>query len=94
MQKCPKCNTWNENCDYCSQCNHVLNYELIRKAEIQKQEREEANKKKDAIDIFLHRMKHSRYILVKGIFYFFYSVWFVFAAIVSFFVALIAAGPG
>lgn len=94
MQKCPHCHTWNENRDYCSQCNYLLNYEISRKLEILKKEEQEANREKDAIDIFIHRMRNSRFILVKTLFYFFYSIWFIFAAIVSFFVALIAAGPG
>jgi Na+/melibiose symporter-like transporter len=94
MQKCPSCHTWNENRDYCSNCNHLLNYEIARKLEIEKKEVQEANREKDAIDNLIHRMKNSRFILVKGIFYFFYSIWFIFAAIVSFFVAIIAAGPG
>jgi len=93
MQKCPSCHTWNENRDYCSNCNHLLNYEIARKLEIEKKEVQEANREKDAIDNLIHRMKNSRFIL-KGIFYFFYSIWFIFAAIVSFFVAIIAAGPG
>ncbi|MFZ9847213.1 MAG: hypothetical protein ACO3EE_03545 [Flavobacteriales bacterium] len=94
MQKCLHCHTWNENRDYCSKCNHALNYEIARKIEIAKKEEQEANREKDALDKFIYRMKNSRFILVKGIFYFFYSIWFIFAAIVSFFVAIIAAGPG
>jgi Na+/melibiose symporter-like transporter len=72
----------------------VLNYEIARKIEVEKKEEQEANREKDALDKFIYRMKNSRFILVKAIFYFFYSIWFIFAAIVSFFVAIIAAGPG
>ena len=92
-QKCPHCHTWNDDRDYCSQCHYVLNYEVQRKLEVGKKE-EEHQQKKDKVDLFLDRMKTSRYAVVRGLYFLFYWVWLIYAAIVSFFIALIAAGPG
>lgn len=91
---CKKCNNWSTNQDFCPYCGNLLNHQTIRNLEIKKKEELAANREKDAIDLFIFRMRNSRFIVVKGIFYFFYSIWFIFAAIVSFFVAIIAAGPG
>ena len=62
--------------------------------EVENQEKQHLNREKDTVDVFLHNMKHSRFIVVKGLFYLFYSIWFVFTAIVSLGVAIVAAGPG
>ncbi|MCX6181362.1 MAG: hypothetical protein NT150_05510 [Bacteroidetes bacterium] len=93
-KRCPKCHTWNNDRDYCEQCNQLLNHETARKIEVEQQEQQHLNREKDSVDIFLHNMRHSRYIIIRAVFYLFYSVWFVFTAIVSLGVAIVAAGPG
>jgi hypothetical protein len=94
LKLCPKCHTWNDNKDYCEKCDHLLNHEIARKIEVEKQEAKEANRELDAVDLFLHKVKNSRFIIVRGFYYFFYSIWFLFTAIVSLGVAIVAAGPG
>jgi hypothetical protein len=94
LRICAKCHTWNENQDHCTNCGHLLNPDLIRKIELEKKEKLEAGRELDKVDLFLHKVKNSRFILVRVAYYLFYSIWFIFTAIVSFFIAIIAAGPG
>ncbi len=94
LKLCPKCHTWNNDRDYCEKCNHLLNHEIARKIEVEIQEEKEANRELDAVDIFIHKVKNSRFLLVRGVYYLFYSIWFIYTVIVSIGVAIIAAGPG
>ncbi len=36
--KCQKCQTWNEDQDYCTNCNQLLNYEIQREQVREKME--------------------------------------------------------
>ncbi|MFM7022319.1 MAG: hypothetical protein ACKOXB_05025 [Flavobacteriales bacterium] len=93
-KRCPQCNTWNINSDYCEHCGHLLNHEKARKIEVENKEKAYENREKDKIDIFIDKMRYSSFLLVRVVFYIFYSIWFVFTAIVSLGVAIVAAGPG
>ena len=93
-RKCRKCNTWNTDNDFCTNCNAPLSPQEIRKAEVAELERKEADKPKDKVDLFLEKMKDSRYILVRGLYYICFSLWAAFMAVLAFFLWLVAATPG
>lgn len=92
--RCPKCKTWTRDSDYCQNCNEFLDFTKTRDAELEERKQVEAAKPPDKIDVFFHRFKHSRFWPVRAVYYFFYSIWFVLSAIVSFFMLMMAAGPG
>lgn len=86
--------TWNNGSDYCSHCNTLLNSEMIREIENEQKKVALANRPSSKIDIFISEVKNSNNILVKGIYYVFHSIWFVFVSIVTFLMAFVALGPG
>lgn len=92
--KCSQCNTWNIDRDYCEVCNHLLSPKIIREIEVEHKRLEQLNKPKDKIDLWIEKGKNSNNIFVKAIFYFLYSIWVVFFAIVSFLFSFIVLGPG
>lgn len=94
QRKCPKCGTWNRSEDYCTQCGETLNYMLIRKKEDAKRIELLNNRPPDSLDKFLTNFKNSKFLLVRAVYYVLYSVWFLFAVIVSSFLYVVAAGPG
>ncbi len=93
-RKCPDCQTWNETNTHCTNCGYVLDYELRRQQEVKAFEEEQASRPPDKTTVFLDSMKHSRFFPIKAIYYLFYSVWALFAAILSGIMFFIAAGPG
>lgn len=94
QRKCPKCGTWNGSEDNCISCGEVLNYSLIRKKEDTKRIEAFSSRPPDWFDKFLHNFKNSKYILIRAVYYMLYSVWFLFALLVSSFLYMVAAGPG
>jgi Zn ribbon nucleic-acid-binding protein len=93
-KKCPKCNTWNENQEECTNCGHLLNYWKQREVSIAENEKVRAEALNDKLDDFVEAWKNSRWWILKGLYYFFYSIWFSLMAIVSFIVMIVAALPG
>lgn len=94
QRRCPSCRAWNGDEDHCIHCGEVLDPELIR--ENQHAIREERRKKErpSQLDMFVESWKNSRWLLLRGLYWVAYSVWFVIFSIVSFFLVLIAGTPG
>lgn len=93
-RKCLKCNTWNGEEQFCTNCGAAVAPEQILKEEDQKKIEEELAKPKDWLDILIERARGSKYLLVRVGFYMLYSVAFIVAAIGSFFAYLIAWSVG
>ncbi len=93
-RKCPKCHTWNTDNDYCTNCNELLNHQIRLKEAEQARQTEWDNRKLDKIDATIKRMQYSKYAVVRILFYFVYSVWMIIFWISSFFITMIAMGPG
>ena len=91
---CPDCKIFTEDNDYCSQCGKLINLEKIRASELKKRTEEIQNIQPDELDRWIDKFKHSRFILVRMTYTVLHSIWFVFMAIVSFFMFLTAAMPG
>ena len=75
-------------------CNQALNPEIIKQLKHDEREKKDAEKAPDKLDILNEKMKNSEYLLVRIFYRILYSIWATFIAIVSFFMWMIAAGPG
>ncbi len=91
-RKCPACNTWNGEEAHCSNCGEVIDPWLIR--EEKDKDSHHANRPPSLLDQMFDGMKYSKWILVRGLFWIGYSIWFVFFSILSFILAIIAWTPG
>ena len=79
--KCRKCKTWNDGGDYCSNCGAVISMEEEERIEIEIKKEIERNKPKDKFELLVEKYKHHDNLILRGIFYIFYSIYLVFAAI-------------
>ncbi len=92
--KCRKCGTENVNNDYCSKCGAILNVVLQRnlkrekKMEARKTARE--NKKPSRIGVFLDKGRTHSNFVVRSFFNVGYAIWFIVAAAVGIFIAVLA----
>lgn len=94
LKKCPKCETWNEDKEHCTNCGELLDYWKIREQEVAAKDKEFAERPIPKTDQFFIDMKSSRFLLVRMVYYILYSVWAIVMAIVTFFMMMIAYGPG
>lgn len=79
--KCRKCKTWNDGGDYCKKCNAVISMEEEERLDIEVKKEIERNKPKDKIELFIEKYKNHNNLILRGIFYIFYSVYLLFTAI-------------
>lgn len=93
-RKCPKCSTWNGENDYCTNCNHLLNYQM----QLEQEDKARDEKKKqvipDPLEKFFLRWKAHKSLPVRIAYHIFYSIWFAIFAFYSFIMALILFGAG
>lgn len=92
--KCPKCQTWNENLDYCSNCHQLLNYAIQKQQEDSQKQLEALQKPKDRMELYLERIKNSDKAIDKMIYLSLKSTWFLLVAFVSLALAVLVFGPG
>jgi hypothetical protein len=93
-RKCLKCQTWNQDERFCKNCGAALAPEEIIKEEDEKRALIESQKAPDKLDVLLNKAKNSKYMIVRIIYYIFYSVAMVVFAIASFTAYLVAWSPG
>ncbi len=92
-RKCPNCGTWNTDVDHCTNCNTLINLALIEE-KVWEERKEEEEKNKDKIDLFIEKYKKHPNILLRAMFYSVYSVWLIVMGIGSFLAYLIAWTAG
>lgn len=94
QRKCSECGEWNGEEDYCSNCGNLIS--LTKQIEIEHAQKVEQriNKTPDKLDNFIDAFEHSRFFLIRFIYRVLYSVWLGFIAILSFFLYILAWGPG
>ncbi len=92
--KCPKCQTWNENRDYCSQCNHLLNFEIQRTKEAEAKRIAYENRPLDKVDLFFLKIKTSNKLSDKILYWLFQSAWYGVIALATGALLFAALGPG
>ena len=93
-RKCLSCGTWNNDEDYCKNCNNPIKPSLIRDIAYQSQIDAEKNKPKSKFDLFVLATKNHHYLLVRIIYKIVYSISMVFAAIGAFFAWMLAMANG
>ena len=82
--KCKSCKTWNVDVDYCINCNAVISMEEEARLEDEVIAEAIRNKPKSKLDLVIEKYKNHPNIIVKGIFYIFYSVYFIVMSIGAF----------
>jgi methionyl-tRNA synthetase len=93
-RKCSNCGTWNTTEDYCKNCGAAVSPAAVNKEKIRKREEEEANKEPSNFDLFLERMKTSKYLLVRMAYKVMYGITMVAGAIGAFFAWMVAMANG
>lgn len=92
--KCPACQTWNDDRDYCSNCNQVLSHELQREQAREKLKQEEQQRPITQFYNYLNRLKASDSPVDKVKFGILNSAWWIFLLAVTALIALVALAPG
>lgn len=95
--KCPKCNTFNKNNNFCNNCGHLLSQKVIRIRKenqvLQNEIKKEIYKKENPG--FVIRLKNHPFLLYKCIGWVLYSITMVISIIgagLAWFIAMVAAG--
>lgn len=94
QRKCSKCGHWNTDLDYCEKCNNLLNLQLQVEIEQQQKEERRSIQPPDRLDRLFDAFKHSRFLPIRILYHILYSIWLVFIAVLSFFMYILAWGPG
>ncbi len=92
--KCRKCNSWNNGGDYCKNCNAVISMREQERLETKAKQDAEDAKPDDKLDIIIKKYRHHKYFIVRAIFYVFYSIYLIFAAIGAFLAWLLVMSQG
>jgi hypothetical protein len=92
-RKCLNCGTWNGAQHFCTSCHTAISPEAIQKSENAVRAQELLLQKPDKLDLLFDKAKHSRFLLVRILFYILYSVGFIVFAIGAFAAYLIAWYP-
>lgn len=91
-RKCPSCNTWNKNEDYCASCSTLLSPKIIEEKREEEREERRKNIPLTKFDIFLQKWENSKYLILRILYKIVYAISVGFFAIASFF-AWLAASP-
>ena len=91
QRKCPECGTWNKDEENCTECGTLISPILIE--EERERKREKARfRPPTKFDKFIEGWKHSRFFVLKALYYVLYTIGFIVFGIMSFF-AWLAATP-
>lgn len=93
-RKCPSCNQWNKDEDYCSHCGTVLSPEIIEQKREQEREIRRENEPKSSFDKFIENWENSRFWLLRIIFKILYTIWAIVMGIAFFFAYLTIGSNG
>lgn len=94
LTKCPQCQTWNENQDYCSNCKHLLSLDIQREQELEKLEQEELQRPLTRFSNYLARLKKSDSPIDRVKYTVLNSAWLMFLIFVTVMIAMVALAPG
>lgn len=87
-KKCPQCQTWNGEVDYCSNCGYLFSYKIQREQEEearQKKQKDERNQ----YEVILDRFKAKPGFFNQLLYHVMNSIYLVIFLITSFIVGLI-----
>jgi hypothetical protein len=92
--KCSKCQTWDENQDYCTNCNQLLSLDIEREQELEKLHQEEQQRPLTKFANYLLKLKHSDHPIDRVKYAVLNSAWLLFLLFVAGLIALVALAPG
>lgn len=91
--KCPECGTENVNRDYCGSCGAILNVVLQRNLKREKKMQAKIaareNEKPSRVAAFLDKGRTHSNFAVRSFFNIGYAIWFIVAAAVDIFIAVL-----
>ena len=93
LTKCPNCQTWNENQDYCSNCNHLLSLDIQRELEQKKLEKEE-QQRHTKFNNYLAKLKKSNNPIDRIKYTLLNSAWLMFLIFMTILIGMVALAPG
>ncbi len=93
-RKCLNCGTWNTTEDRCKNCETAVSQLEIDRVKARERRLIEAQKPKDAFELFKEKLQNHRYLFVRIIYKIGYSIAFLFGAIGAFFAWMIALANG
>ena len=76
-RKCLSCKTWNNEEDYCKNCGEALSPKALDVKREKRLADEEAAKVPSKVDVYLEKAKHSKYFLVRIVYYIVYSIFMI-----------------
>jgi hypothetical protein len=92
--KCPNCGIYNENVEYCTNCDTLLSYKKRRKiafAQEKKERLEREGIENEATPSFYEKYKDHRFLIVRVCVKMVHSIWLGFMAVGIFIAWLITA---
>lgn len=92
--KCQKCQTWNEDQDYCTNCNQLLNYEIQREQVREKMEIAEQKRPIGQFLRYLDTLKQSDNPVNKRKYLFLNVTWWLLIGFLTLTIGGLALGPG
>lgn len=93
-RKCPSCNQWNRDKDYCGVCGTVLSPVIIEQKREEQREIRRQNVEQTPLDIFLNNWENSRFILLRIIYKILYTIWAIVMGVAFFFAYLTIGSNG
>jgi len=93
-RKCTNCGTWNQQNDFCVQCDTPISPKEVQKIQVDNRAKIINKRPKSKLDLFIEKVKNSTNPFVIILYKTVSFVWFIYMAILSFFLWFIALGPG
>lgn len=95
QRKCSSCGTWNTDGELkCKECGATLDVQQKLQEEHAERERKRIELPRTKFDLFVERISNSKNPFIKVAYVFVKTVWFIYWAILSFILWLVAATPG
>ena len=93
-RKCLACNVWNNDEDYCLNCKEPISPLALDKAKEEKRKIALASMPVSKLDVLLEKAKTSKYLIVRMLYFTFYSVFLLIGGIGAFLAWLTAMANG
>ena len=93
-RKCPSCNHWNKNEDYCSKCGTVLSPQIIEQKREEEREFRRQSTPKTSFDEFIEKWENSRFWILRIIYKILYTIWAIVMGIAFLFAYLTIGSNG
>lgn len=93
-RKCPSCNNWNREEDFCTVCGTILSPEIIEEKREEEREIRRQNVPKTSFEVFIENWENSRFLLLRIIYKILYTIWAIVMGIAFLFAYLTIGSNG